>query len=124
MLGFAAERIDRLILLNTFAYRDGRYPPHNLDGKSQAWDDVLHVVTEGEILGMTLFSLVIKEGVIDQRLCTTNMVSGYWQPIAGSSVCPRPWRQVRSGSHIRGSEALHSGRAAGNREPTHHPIHG
>ena len=81
MLGMAPGRIDALVLLNTFAYREGWNPPHNLDGKSQAWDDVLQVVMDGELLGMTLFSLVIKEGVIDQELCTSEMVNGYWRPL-------------------------------------------
>jgi len=82
LLERAPERVERLVVLNTFAFEEGWYPPADL-ARQDAMRAVFKAMTRRERRAMALTRVLVAEGLVDRSLCRDErVVEGYYRPIA------------------------------------------
>lgn len=85
LLERAPERVERLVVLNTFAFEEGWNPPADL-ARQKVLGKVFQAMSRREKRAMALTRVLVTEGLVDTTICRDErVVEGYFRPMAGGA---------------------------------------
>jgi pimeloyl-ACP methyl ester carboxylesterase len=87
----APERISRLVVLNTAAYRDGFNPPTVVRILGGPIGPLMLRMMRSRSLGIPMLASLFRQFTGDPSVVTPEMVRGYWLPLHEGTT--RPFRQ-------------------------------
>ena len=85
LLERAPERVERLVVLNTFAFEEGWNPPADM-ARKKGLKKIFRAMTRKEKRALALTKVLVTEGLEDRSICRDErVVEGYYRPIAGGA---------------------------------------
>ncbi len=85
LLERAPQRVERLVVLNTFAFEEGWNPPADM-ARQKVLKKIFRAMTRKEKRAMALTRVLVTEGLEDRSICRDErVVEGYYRPMVGGA---------------------------------------